>query len=51
MSEWGGPRDESIPWPLKKAGGFLVAGERASLPEAADCGEKYEGEVAEDVET
>lgn len=50
MSVIGGPRDVSMPCPLKDAGGLRVAGERASLPEAAGCGEKYEGEVADDAD-
>jgi hypothetical protein len=40
-----------MPWPLKDAGGRLVAGERASLPDAPGWGEKYEGEVAADDES
>jgi hypothetical protein len=46
MSVMGGPRDVSMPCPLNEAGGLRGLGERASLPEAACCGEKYEGEVA-----
>lgn len=42
----GGPREVSMPWPLKDAGGLLVPGERMSLPDAVGCGEKYDGEVA-----
>jgi len=48
MRATGGPREVS--WPaLKDAGGRLVGGERGSVPEAAACGEKYEGEVTEGV--
>jgi hypothetical protein len=50
MSVIGGPFEVSMPWPELDAGGFLAAGERASLPEAAGCGEKYDGVVAEEVE-
>jgi hypothetical protein len=50
MSVIGGPFEVSMPWPELDAGGFLAAGERASLPEAAGCREKYDGEVAEEVE-
>ena len=46
MSVIGGPREVSMPCPLKEAGGLRGLGERASLPELACCGEKYEGEVA-----
>ena len=40
MSVMGGPRELSMPLLLKEAGGRRMAGERASLPEAALCGEK-----------
>ena len=43
----GGPCEVSMPCPLNEAGGLRGLGDRASLPEAACCGEKYEGEVAE----
>ena len=40
----GGPREVSMPWPLKEAGGRREGGlgERDSLPGAAVWGEKYE---------
>jgi hypothetical protein len=50
MSVMGGPRDVSVPLPLNEAGGRRTVGERASLVEAAGCGEKYEGEAADDRE-
>jgi hypothetical protein len=46
MSVIGGPWEVSMPCPLNEAGGLRGLGERASLAEAACCGEKYEGEVA-----
>ena len=40
MSVIGGPREVSIPCPLNEAGGRRDAGDRASLPDDAGCGEK-----------
>jgi hypothetical protein len=40
MSVMGGPREVSMPCPLNEAGGRRTVGERASLAEAAGCGEK-----------
>ena len=36
LSAGGGPDEVSIPWLLRDAGGLLLAGDRASIPDEVD---------------
>ena len=47
LSAGGGPDEVSIPWLLRDAGGRLIAGDRASTPDEADWGTKYDSDGEE----